>query len=253
MKKVIIILFSCLMLSVIIQITGCRKIIDIIFHGHDEVNDCRIKEIKQNLFGTEDFRTGIVYYNSHDNPDSVIFDIETGSAGASLFHFIYDDQNRLIEYREDYSRDEGDYHSKHNYTYENGRIVKDTFRIREAGTAAFILTLHYDAQGRVIKEDVLQTESNGNPVEQEQDPNLYEYDADGNLDLGDDVTYDDKKSFLRTNKLWMFTQRNYSENNPMGATSYNDSDLPLGFAPESRGDTFLQFGLPEEISYECEE
>lgn len=53
----------------------------------------------------------------------------------------------------------------------------------------------------------------------------------------------------------MFTQRDYSVNNRLGATSYNNSGLPLGFAeeiPATYGpSSLLSFGLPVQITYDC--
>jgi len=41
--------------------------------------------------------------------------------------------------------------------------------------------------------------------------------------------YDNKIHIRRTNKMWMFIDRNYSVNNPFNAVSYNSYGLPLLF------------------------
>ena len=229
---------------------GCQKIFDRVLHGGHEKTDCRIVSVKQHLGFSDELRTGLVYYNDHGDPDSVIFDIATGSAGAHLFYFVYDEHHRLIEYREDYSRDPGDYYYKHNYVYDNGLIVIDSTRIREAGSITEVRTLHYDHRQRVIKEDRLWVEGDGEPMNEVLDPFVYDYNDAGNLN-GDQVAYDNKVNFMRTNWVWMFTQRNFSKNNPEGAISYNEHNLPFGFEFE-HGVNFLMFGGPAEIVYECE-
>ena len=42
-------------------------------------------------------------------------------------------------------------------------------------------------------------------------------------------SYDTKIHLRRTNKMWMFIDRNYSVNNPFTAASYNSYGLPLMF------------------------
>lgn len=244
-------LFQVIFLATLISLSSCQKIIDRIFNGITEDKTCRITEIKQLITG-DSYRTGQVYYNQQGNPDSVIFDKATGSAGAHLFYFHYDDQHRLIEYRGDYSHEADDYYFKHKYYYSNGRVIADTAYVREAGTSKAIHTLEYDDLGRVIKENRLWVEGDGQPVNEVQPPLIYAYNEDGNLgEEGSENLYDDKVSFLRTNKVWMFTQRNYSQNNRLGATDYNQEGLPLGFSASTEGISFLQFDNVSELQYEC--
>ena len=198
----------------------------------------------------DETHTGIVYYNDHNDPDSVIFDFDGGSAGAALFYFVYDDQHRLIESREDYSRNPDDYYFKHSYVYENGIIVRDTTRVREAGQWTEVRNLHYDLNGRIVREDRHIIELDYNPADEDADPFEYAYDSMGNLD-GETVSYDNKTNFLRTNKVWMFTQRNYSMNNRQNVTSYNDFGLPLTFDVNERPRFLIVWG-PDAIEYECD-
>ena len=86
----------------------------------------------------------------------------------------------------------------------------------------------------------------------------YSYDTRGNLEAASQ-TYDEEVSFLRTSKVLMFTERNYSRNNPTGASGYNDRDLPLGF-PDFTENMFatshwglIQRNAPSEITYDCSE
>ena len=241
MRKIL----TLLTIAILSQFSGCRKLADHFFHVDTSViKSCRIVKIYHGD------RTGIVYYNDHNDPDSVIFDVPYGSSGASYFYFIYNDHHQLIEYREDYHREPpGNYYYKHTYVYNNGIIQTDTTRVRQSGAWTELRTLHYDLNRRIIKEDRRIIEMEGQIVDDEVEPFKYTYDIAGNLE-GQPNTYDDKINFLRTNKIWMFTQRNYSMNNPVGATAYNDQGLPLGFQPGSEPQ-FL-FGTLVGIDYECE-
>ena len=245
MKKIITILAVITVIS--FPFIGCRKIADHIFHRDTSVvSNCRIAKIIQNGEVGEN-GTGIVYYNDQNNPDSVIFNFENGMYGATLFFFVYDDDHRLIEYREEYSP--GEYFAWHKYVYENGVIVQDTARIREAGQWGEVRNIVYDASSRVVKENRRIFELDYLPAEEEANPFEYAYNAFGNLD-GEIFVYDKKVNFLRTNKIWMFTQRNYSMNNRPGATSYNDYGLPLTFTAERRPNFLTAFG-PTAIEYQC--
>lgn len=251
MKKLKSLVSGIVMLLLVMLFPSCRKILDKLFPDHDgnKPKDCRIVKVKQYLSTGEDLRTGIVYNNAHGDPDSVIFDIETGSSGAHLFYFKYDASHRLVEYSGWYSREEDDYYFIHKYGYSGNLIVYDTTLWREAGTWTRMGLLEYDGQNRVIKETSRDTLPDGQTGVSSDGPTLtYTYNADGNLGTG----YDDKVNFLRTSKTWMFTQRNYSKNNPAGATGYNDEDLPLGFEMGG-GVSFLQFDGPAVIEYDCSE
>jgi hypothetical protein len=238
------------MVVTLVQLSGCRKIIDKLFPGHEnDDKTCRIKSIKQ-FITAKTYRTGLFYYNDHGDPDSVIFDVSTGSAGPQLYYFKYNQHNKLIEYRADYDRDPGNYFTIHNYSYAGGHIVTDKARVRQAGSYKTVSKLEYDSQGRVIKENVEVVETDGQPTSEILDPLIYTYNADGNLVLSYISAYDNKTSYLSTNDVWMFIERNYSKNNPVGATQYNDADLPLGFN-NTAGGFFLQFGQPSEIRYHC--
>ena len=174
-----------------------------------------------------------MYYNNHNNPDSVIFDFEGSTVGVALFYFLYDDQDRLIEYRSDYNHEPDGYYIRHTYAYENGVVVRDTTRAHVAGQSTDVGNVEYDAKGRIVKVTSHVIELDHSPADYPGDPSIYEYDDIGNL-YGETNEYDDKISFLRTNTVWMFTQRNYSMNNLLGATSYNEHGLPTEFADDKR-------------------
>ena len=81
--------------------------------------------------------------------------------------------------------------------------------------------------------------------------NKYAYDANGNL-VG--RTYDNKTNIHRTNRIWMFLDRDYSVNNPFPASDYNRSGLPTYFRftyPGSYYLKFLAFFSEATITYDC--
>lgn len=220
-------------------------------NNHDHV--CRIKTIKQKLSDNET-RTGTFYYNSYGDLDSVIYDIP--AYGGNFFYYKYDDQHRLIRYESHYDAPYVfyNYFHMHSYVYSaEGRIIIDTGWIRQAGSATQVTYLEYDAAGRVIRETGNWIEAEGDSTIQPLEPITYNYDDRGNLRAPESPDhYDDKINFLSTRRALMFTERNYSKNNVIAATGYNDFALPTGFPPEMhfQNGIFL-LGLPSEISYDC--
>lgn len=241
-----------LALSTILLFSSCKKFIDKYFPGHgNDKETCRITEVSQMSFVAEINRTGKFHY-SKGLLDSVTFDIFMGSSGAQFYYFKYDNNKRLIEYSADYSREPGDYYIRHKYVYSDNKIIRDTMFVREAGTYTQVKELEYDSQGRVIKEDVVLIEADGVPQNEPQEPNIYEYNEDGNLVQEEYMdAYDDKVNFLRTNPVLQFVQRNYSKNNRIPANSYNEDGLPLSFDVAPIGG-FLQWPLPIAIKYKCD-
>ena len=246
----------------LVQVFSCTKTIDTskdsisLQTSNDltsQAKKCRIVSFTQNNVPIgSGSRTVDVYYNRHGDIDSMIADVATGSLGAHLFYFTYDNNHRLIAYRED-AGESYPYQEVHTYAYEKGRIVRDSVRIYPDGTSTDVKTLQYDRQGRVIKESRLIINDDGTVVDNIE-PLIFSYNDEGNLVFGS-ATCDDGVNFLTTSEQLMFTQRDYSRNNRLGATAYNDSGLPLGFVegiPATYGpSSLLSFGLPVEIEYDC--
>jgi hypothetical protein len=229
------------------QLTACQKIFDKYLRGHGNDNSCKIVSIKQ------EGRTGTFYYNEQGKPDSVIFDISFGTGGGQFFYFKYDEHHKLVEYKDTDDHTGVDFYTMHRYGYSGDRIVTDSQSLRFAGDELRIFNLEYDGDGRVVKELGISIQDFGNgPEQQPLDPIMYYYDPNGNLVSPPVNAYDDKVSFLRTNKVWMFIERNYSKNNPVGAVGYNSNDLPLGFATDTRSGFLHQNSLPTEIQYDCQ-
>jgi hypothetical protein len=246
MKQIIILIFF--VTGVFLPFSGCKKFVDHIFH-HDTtvVNNCRIAKIALADELGHPVTTGTVYYNEHNDPDSVILDVEV--YGPTLFFFKYNDDHQLIEYRSDYDRRPGMYYEWHKYIYENGVIAHDTARIRIAGQWTEVRDIDYDQNGRVIKETRHVIELDHQPANEDLEPLTYAYDAFGNL-AGANVVFDSKINFLRTNKVWMFTQKNYSVNNRPPAVSYNEFGLPLAFDYTNMTVFLIAIGVTS-IEYEC--
>jgi hypothetical protein len=247
MKNIITII--AVAISLMVPFGGCKKFVDHVLHNDtNDIEHCRIAKVFLIHEFIDSIQTGIVYYNDHNDPDSVIFDFPGSSLGPALFYFVYDADHRLIEYRADYSREPGDFYIKHTYVYSGGIIVVDTTRAQVSGSGVEVHTLQYDLNGRVVREDRKVIEIDHLPVNEDAEPFVFSYDASGNL-AGDVFAYDNKVNFMRTNKVWMFTERNYSMNNRKGATSYNDHGLPLTFQEEHRP-YFLNYG-PIALEYDC--
>jgi hypothetical protein len=251
-----------------LSFTSCKKIIDKYFPGHGGDNTEKNYRIKKLVFtyraATDgNKQTGIVYYNQHNNPDSVIFDgklfppTEGDPSMAKAFYLNYNDKNQLISTT--FVGMFSSYHETHKYIYDDkGRVFADSLRTLEADPVGAVSYPEYDNQGRVIKEVFKIYESGGyihpTPIVDSMD---YKYDSAGNLKraispyagIPEYVQYDNKISYLRTNDIWMFISRNYSRNNPNRVTEYNEVNLPLGFR-NGVVISFLGYGDPYEIEYE---
>ena len=253
MKKINICMRCLTLFSCAILLSACHKILDRMFPDHNHDNLCRISAMKQRL-SESDVRTALFHYNEYGDLDSVIYDAL--AYGGNLFYYKYDQHHRLIGYEVHYDPpyDFYNYFHLHNYVYsDEGKIAIDTTRYREAGSWTQVTYLEYDLLGRVIKET-------GNVIEMEGDstivaltPKIYNYDDRGNLKSDDGPDhYDNKINFLSTRKVLMFTERNYSKNNPVEATGYNEFGLPTGFPSDMWIDKGLFIlGLPVEITYDC--
>lgn len=243
--------FSLLALVTIMSFSSCKKLVDKYFPGHGHNKEtCRIKEVTQGSYDIELKRTGQFHYSNRGLLDSITFDLTLGSAGAQFYYFKYDKNKRLTEFSAHYSHDPGDYFYVHRYAYSGNKIIRDTMFVRQAGTYTMVETLTYDNQGRIIKEDRLLIEADGQPQNEPQEPTIYEYNEDGNLVKEYMNEYDDQVNFLRTNPVLMFVHRNFSRNNAITANAYNEFDLPLGFDIAPIG-VFLEWGLPTSIKYQC--
>jgi hypothetical protein len=185
-----------------------------------------------------------VTYNKHGQPLTVIYDNLDNITPWRFFE--YDKSHRLIEYRAEWGPGREFYTEIHRYGYRGNLIVIDTAYLQVEGTFNLIYYLTYDNHKRVISQDEYILHDDGTTsffrtVD-------YDYGSDGNLVI-ENQFYDNNPSYMSTNKIWMFVNRNYSTNNFAGALTYNDQGLPLTYGQSSG--SFLGNSNPDIIEYDC--
>ncbi|WP_276479634.1 hypothetical protein [Paraflavitalea pollutisoli] len=226
---------------------SCKK------RGDYEV-PCRIKTITEKYSSNPDdpyeITTLHFNYTSWGDPQSLLFDQVI--TGRPNYYFYYDNQRRLIKYKQEYFPGNVELVSKYKYN-SNNFIVSDSTWFAgfdendPSGFADWWTTLYsYDSQGRVSK--TVMNYANG-----QVQVDTYNYDARGNLN-GDGSGYDNKKNFLRTNLILAFIHRNYSMNNATQALSYNSKNLPTSFSTDWRNHWAPSFKnlTAHEITYTCD-
>lgn len=278
----------CMM--VIVLVPGCNKIDSTAASTTDEVVPCQVQQMIYPPLTLEDLArartrtvmqispeavaaavtnndTAVFTYNTLGNPVSIIHQRDIGE--DNLF-FKYDHANRLTDFIIAYANaaaDGGDQWHRYSYDPHNTtRIIADTDYISyetDNGTITSydgieLTTFAYDAQNRISKttEIVLADDIDDTLV------TAYTYDSHGNLETSGAV-YDNKVNVHRTNKMWMFLDKDYSVNNPVdnGTYTYNQGNLPLTIAVSSSslvaGFDFMVIGYPNgqrnvTIGYSCE-
>ena len=166
-------------------------------------------------------------YNSSGDPVTAIR--TAVSTGYPNFFFKYDQHGRFTDLIGGYGHTINDpIESWTRYFYDNlNRIVRDSFysfplivngRPTLGEYSGFInSTYTYDSKDRIISttRGLFTT--------------TYAYDGQGNL-VG--TAYDNKINIHRTNKIWMFIDKDYSVNNPVTASYvYNSVGLPTKIVP----------------------
>lgn len=215
-------LWACLVLSVFLA-TGCNKVAEFLRSNKDgDIRYCNIKKLRVMVDYPREFT---FTYNRHGLPVSAVVD-NPGTAVPSRY-FYYDNRNRLIRMEGLYNPES--FETWTIYLHDNkGRIIRDTtwwwgavVNGQMASAMGYTTTdFEYDNWDRLTKT-IHRWDLDPNFVLTEE----YAYDDDGNLIL-DGVVYDNKINLHRTNKIWMFLNRNYSVNNPFNAASYNNNKLP---------------------------
>lgn len=253
---------ACLYLGCCItlaSLTGCKR--DVMENGIPSIAQCQIKKIIVKTDSQKD-KTGTFSYNQYGDPVEYIPEKHTGN--SLRYEFRYDNERRLTDYIGYYptngSGTRFDFWTKFYYD-ELSRVVRDS--IYYYGNYGRSLTDHanyigytlyeYDRQGRISRTVYrqIQNGSNNGVISDIK----YSYNDKGNL-AGPGSTYDDKVSIYRTNRIWMFLNRNYSVNNPINARGYSAKGLPTSFDHvPSNGPTlsilnFLSVGNSE-IVYDC--
>ena len=247
MKRVYKSLFVVTALFTVSFIHSCKKHVDC------KIEDLRLCSIKRViLLGTYENDTATFYYNALGNPTKMLVtNVHTGNPN---YEFKYDALNRLSQFIGVYEN--GFTANWVMYTYgAGGRITVDTtytFAAYNGGTyptdywGKRINRYTYDAAGRISRIDTEQLLPAAAPTS-----TTYNYDGDGNL-IRPGVVYDDKINFHRTHSIWQFVDRDYSQNNPMTAVTYNPY-LPLQFrGPAAPINSFLHFPINQsDFIYNC--
>jgi hypothetical protein len=244
MKKQTFMLCTCCMAISLVQLVSCVKPPKDFDprDGNNEFNNCRIKRITRADGVTFDF-----VYNSKGDPVSVT--PSHISSGQPKKAFLYDKKGRLSKYISPYDDDR--YETLHSYVYDNfNRVTIDSdfvfgqLSLPGQALGLSVQYLSYDKLNRVTADSVI----NVRPITFTYVQH-YEYNAAGNRTLFS-PTYDDKLNFHRTNKIWMFVDRDYSVNNPATADSYSFFRLPLSFTDDDVN--FLGYGIgTSKIEYDC--
>ena len=213
-------------------------------------NGCRVKQTTNQPTVESSAITRNFVYNSNNDPVSVSSDAV--STGNPNLIFKYDAACRLIEYSGIFPN--GLYEFVHLYGYSGNKIVTDTQYV--FGTYGNF-TDYFSKRFKYLKYDSYNRIAQDSEVFVAPSPMTkvinYSYDATGNLING--KVYDSKLNPHRTNKVWMFIDRDYSVNNSVTANTYNSSGLPLTYT--TSGFVFdLTFGYwgyfgSAQITYEC--
>lgn len=253
-----------LLAIVIVLLSSCQKNdeylnAELINAKHDddikanaEIKHCSILQITYSLAGGT---TDILQftYNSFGDPVRITRNLG-GHTGYPNFSFKYNQTKKLTDFIGNY---DGNTAAEfwHKYFYDRrGRIVRDSTYIfpaisnglPESAYSRQLTFYTYDNYDRIIKDSTVF--SNSDPV-----IHVYTYDSNGNR-VGS--SYDNGFNVNRTNKIWMFLNRDYSINNPFKADSYNTTGLPASFDLPTDGTSFSFLGnvYPKaQIVYSCDE
>lgn len=218
--------------------------------GNAVFDGCRIKHI---TYTVGDKVEVDFVYNSKNDPVSVTpSNITTGTTQKVFYYDKKGKLVRMIEFYEDGDR----YEAIHSYGYTKDLITTDSsysigqLSVPGSQFGTSINYLKYDKFDRIITDSlVVLTPHPLIHVFQ------YSYDANGNRQTGGiPYAYDNKLNLHRTNKIWMFIDRDYSVNNPFPATGYTYYGLPQGFSNPGTEDfiPFLYFNITNStIQYDC--
>lgn len=237
-------------------LTGCQKLFD---YMHKPGNGDAVSDICQVQKVTADGPYGGTYvfnYNKRGDLESIIT-TPLGTGNPNVF-FIYDKKHRASQVLYSFTptpTTPGIVWAWYKFDYDkNDRIVRDTmYGFTGIGADGVVIPstqfmmiskFSYDAYERVVASDdsVWAFGSFSNTYHF-----AYKYDKRGNQeyqarqyrsaqnpwmpysDTFKLAPYDDKISIRRTNKMWMFIDKNYSINNSFSGATYNNYGLPVNF------------------------
>ncbi|WP_298709330.1 hypothetical protein [Chitinophaga sp.] len=237
--KVTFILPACA-LALALVLHGCQKDP----HPPADNLECRITKIS-GILGISYLPDSFIFtYNGKGDPVSITRSV-IGTSSPN-YYFRYDQRGRLTDFYGVYN-DHSVFDTWHRYhhdhknrivvdtTYAFGDISPDYRPIPAAGRTELdvrnISTYAYDHQNRIIRS----TDTYGRPFVYMI--RLYSYDAAGNLvkieeqvdGYSNFITisgYDQQISYRRLHPIWQFLDRDFSQNNSLPVTTYNQHGLP---------------------------
>ena len=239
---------------IVIEFSGCKKGDEKYLEQHPtaDLKQCPIERIVyQSLLRMDTLN---LFYNSWGDPVSSTR-TQTGEGHANL-HFRYDQKHRLTDFIGLYEGDSGPGEFWHKYFYDSPRsdnITSDSLYTFINVTNGVMTTYHdaamtfytYDKEGRIIKDSTLWHGGYSTVIDH------YSYDVNGDLQ---GRQYDQNLNPHRTNKIWMFLDRDYSINNPFVADSYNAHKLPTKLNLDTKTSSFkfvTTYFYNGEITYGC--
>lgn len=219
-------------------------------NGGQKAKHCNITQIVVHD-GSYNTTSSVFEYNQKGDPVTIT-PAQIGT-GKPRHEFRYSNNHLLTDYIGAYEN--GFFEFWYKYTYDNHkRIIRDTQYVfgeyLDEPTNSFYVRVTdytYDEQGRIIHTETTQLQPNVISFSSN-----FTYDANGNL-VGP-AGYDNKVNLHRTNPIYQFIDRNYSMNNPVAATAYNSSNLPLNFNNPPFSQNFFLHTIYMDnstISYEC--
>ncbi len=233
-------------------------------NGNTELKECVITSMGTGMPGSFD-RYDFVY-NKLKNPVSAT-PVGGPNTGTPKWVFLYDAKDRLIQYGGVY-RVGSLFEFWHKLYYDKqDRIIADS-AYQVGDTLHFdqsyfqgLDLISYDHLNRIDQETGTNNLSSILPPPAPPPPpgpHPSPYDARGNL-LRSFNTYDNKLNPRLTNKIWRFINRDYSVNNPLGATAYNEHGFPLHFSDTTQATFGEIFNLNAEsatgvsFQYDCQD
>jgi hypothetical protein len=203
--------------AIVLFISSCKKNLPFYSHNCDVPFNITSFRYRAQYTGWD---TVTISYDQWNNP--VRATRPNPSTGAPNFLFRYDAAHRLTDwigpYRDGFPNGGAEFWHRYYYDGRNNIVIDSEYSLVSLVNGQIsryaegkVAHLSYDDKGRVVQETGLY----GVPT----NTTTYSYDSAGNLDQGG--PYDDKVNFRRTNKVWMFIDRQYSVNNPFDADAYN--------------------------------
>lgn len=248
--------FACLLL---LCATSCKKLKEAILK--DPCSDIRFCNVSYFYYPGyspgETPNLAKFTYDAYGNPLTVKNSYV--STGYPDLVFRYDGFHRLQEFFRPYAN--GHFETWSKYFYDaSGRIAFDTTYVFGSNVPHWPPADYVQARRTTYKYDntcrIIQTSTKGIGGPEDGFPaivNSYSYDAAGNR-VGSAVLYDHKVNIHRTNKVFMFVDRDYSMNNPFSAATYNGYLLPAHIGTGTSPSTyFLQRPIYNAVfSYACD-